>query len=68
LGRTVLYCDTDSVIYIQKVAEDSKVVTWNSLVDLINELDESGSGSFIQEFVSGGPKKLRVFRILPLCR
>jgi hypothetical protein len=56
LGRSVLYCDTDSDIYVQKVGEPPKVVTGDYLGDLTNELEEFGSGSFIQEFVSSGPK------------
>jgi hypothetical protein len=56
LGQSVLYCDTDSVIYVQKVGEPPKVVTGDYLRDLTNELEEFGSGSFIQEFVSGDPK------------
>jgi hypothetical protein len=56
LGRIVLYCDTDSVIYVQNAGEPPKVVTVDYLGDLTNELVEFGSGSFIQEFVSGGPK------------
>jgi len=56
LGKSVLYCDTDSVVYVQKVDEPPKVTIWDYLVDLTNELDEFGSGSFVDEFVSGGPK------------
>ena len=33
-----------------------KVKTGDYLGDLTNELQEYGYGSFIQEFVSGGPK------------
>jgi len=43
LGKTVLYCDTDSVSYNQ------------NLGDLTDEM-EFGSGSYIEEFVSGGPQ------------
>jgi len=53
---TVLYCDTDSVIYIQNVDEPSKVETGYYLGDLTDELEKFGSGSYIEEFVSGGPK------------
>jgi hypothetical protein len=56
LGRSVLYCDIDSVIYVQKVGKPPKVVTGDYLGDLTNDLKEFGSGPFIQEFVSGGPK------------
>jgi hypothetical protein len=51
-----LYCDTDSVIYIQKVNETPKGKKVDYLVDLTDELWEFGSGSYIEEFVSGGPK------------
>jgi len=53
---TVLYCHTDSVIYIQNVNETPKVETGYYLGDLTDELEEFGSGSYIEEFVSGGPK------------
>jgi len=56
LGQSVLYCDTDSVIFIQKVDEPPKVKKGDYLGHLTDELEEFGSGSFIQEFVSGGPK------------
>jgi hypothetical protein len=56
LGDSVLYCDTDSVIYIQNVGEPLKVETGYYLGDLTDELEEFGSGSYIEEFVSGGPK------------
>jgi hypothetical protein len=52
----VLYCDTDAVIYIQKLDEAPKVETRDFLGDLTDELEEFGSGSYIEEFVSGGPK------------
>jgi hypothetical protein len=47
LGRSVLYCDTDSVIYVQKVGKPPKVVTGDYLGDFTNELEEFVSGSFI---------------------
>jgi hypothetical protein len=56
LGKSVLYCDTGSVIYVQKVDEPTKVTIGDYLGDLKDELEEFGSGSFIDEFVSGGPK------------
>jgi hypothetical protein len=56
LDRSVLYCDTDSLIYIQKPGEDPKVKTGDYLGNLTNELEEFGQGSYITEFVSGGPK------------
>jgi len=53
LGESVLYCDTDSVIYVQKVDESPRVTTGDYLGDLTDELEEFGSGSFIGQFVSG---------------
>lgn len=55
LNRRVLYCDTDSVIFVSKNGE------WEPpcgkfLGDLTDELEEYGNGSYIQSFVSGGPK------------
>jgi len=67
LGKSVLYRDTDSVIYIQNVDESSKVETGDYLGDLTDELEEFSSGSYIEEFVSFGPK-LCIFCILPLDR
>jgi hypothetical protein len=55
LGESALYCDTDSVIYIQKVDEAPKVETGDYLGDLTDELEEFGSGCYIEEFLSGGP-------------
>jgi hypothetical protein len=56
LERSALYTDTDSVIYVQKPGEPSKVQTGDYLGDLTNELEEYGKDSYITEFVSGGPK------------
>jgi hypothetical protein len=56
LGESVLYTDTDSCIFVQKVSESPKVKTGDYLGDLTDELEEFGSGSYIEEFVSGGPK------------
>ena len=51
LGQTVLYCDTDSVFFVQKDNNSPKVKTGDYLGDLTNELEQYGTGSFIQEFV-----------------
>jgi hypothetical protein len=56
LEESVLYCDTDSVIYIQDVDEAPKVQTGDYQGDLTEDLEEFGFGSFIEEFISGGPK------------
>jgi hypothetical protein len=56
LGESVLYCDTDSVIYVHKVGMTQKVKTGDYLGDLTDELEEFGAGSYLEEYVSGGPK------------
>jgi hypothetical protein len=56
LGESVLYYDTDSLIYIDKVGKTPKVKTGDYLGDLTDELQDFGRGSYIEEFVSGGPK------------
>ena len=60
LGKSVLYCDTDSVIYIQNLYEPPKVETGYYFGDLTDELEEFGSGSYIERFVSGGPKNYAI--------
>jgi hypothetical protein len=56
LGESVLYCDTDSVIFVQKNNDSPWVKIGDYLGDLTNELEEYGSYSFIEQFLSGGPK------------
>ncbi|KAF2894175.1 hypothetical protein ILUMI_11998 [Ignelater luminosus] len=52
----VLYCDTDSVIYILKNGFEDLPVG-HFLGDLTDELEEEyGTGSYITQFASGGPK------------
>jgi len=53
LGERALYCDTDSLLYIQSEGEPCLVECGDRLGDMTNEL---GEGEFIKEFVSGGPK------------
>jgi len=65
LGQSVLYCDTASVIHVHKVDEPPKVKTGYYLGDLTNELEEFGSGSFVDQFVSGGPKNYAFSVICP---
>jgi len=67
LGEPVLFCDTDSVIFIQNVDEDPKVRTSDYPGHLTNELEEFAVLSFIEEFVSG-VQKLCVFCFLLLDR
>ena len=56
LGKSVLYCDTDSFIYIQNVDEPPKFEKGYYLCDLTDELKEFGCASYIDQFVSDGPK------------
>jgi hypothetical protein len=42
LGESVLYCDTDSVIYIHKVGEVQEVKTGDYLGDFTDELENLG--------------------------
>jgi hypothetical protein len=65
LGKTVLYCDTDSVIYIKKVDEARKVKT-DYLGDRTDELEAFGPLSFIPEFVPGGPKNYALSVFCPI--
>jgi hypothetical protein len=65
LKESVLYYDTDSAIYIQNVDEAPKVHTGDYLGEFTDELEEFGSGSFIEEFVSGGPKNYAFMVICP---
>jgi hypothetical protein len=44
------------VIYIHKAGQARKVKTEDYLGDLTDALEEYGPGSYIEEFVSGGPK------------
>jgi len=48
-----IYCDTDSVIYVQPKDEPSLIETGDKLGDMTSEMRPSES---ISEFVSGGPK------------
>ena len=56
LQKRVLYMDTDSVIYTQKSTE-SVIPTGNYPGEFTNELDD---GDLITEFLTAGPKKLRL--------
>jgi len=52
LRERAIYCDTDSVIYVQPKDEPSLIETEDKLGDMTFELRPSES---ISEFVSGGP-------------
>lgn len=51
----MIYYDTDSVLYIYK-QNLYRIPTGDYLGEMTDELAEYGPGSYIVEFVSGGPK------------
>jgi hypothetical protein len=53
VGDRVVYCDTDSVIYVRSEKPEENLVTGPFLGQMTNELKE---GENIVEFSSGGPK------------
>jgi len=53
LRESVLYCDTDPVIFVQKCGEPPAVTCGDKLGDMTNEFR---SDEYIKEFLSGGPK------------
>ncbi|KAK5650119.1 hypothetical protein RI129_001148 [Pyrocoelia pectoralis] len=55
LGSRVLYTDTDSIVYISRENEYEPEIG-EYLGDMTDELECYGPGSYITEFVSGGPK------------
>jgi hypothetical protein len=65
LGESVLYCDTDSAICVHKVCMTQKVKTGDFLGDLTDELEKFGACSYIEEFVSGGPRNYAVSVFAP---
>ena len=65
LGESLLYWDTDLVLYIQNVDETPKVKIGDYLSVVTDELEEFGSGSYIEEFVSGGPKNYAFWVFCP---
>jgi hypothetical protein len=67
LGESILYCYTDSVIFAQNI-QPQRVKTGDYLGDLTDELEEFGSDSYIQEFVSGGPKNYEFSLFCPSTR
>ena len=60
LKEKAIYCDTDSVIYIQKCGQPPAVTCGDKLEDMINEL---GPDEHIEDFVSGCPK-IYAFKIV----
>ncbi|XP_055387199.1 uncharacterized protein LOC129615842 [Condylostylus longicornis] len=55
LDNRVLYYDTDSIFYIRREGE-YEPHTGEFIGDMTNELESYGQGSYVTEFVSGGPK------------
>ncbi|XP_055389973.1 uncharacterized protein LOC129618958 [Condylostylus longicornis] len=55
LDNRVLYYDTDSIFYISREGE-YEPHTGEFIGDMTNELESYGQGSYVTEFVSGGPK------------
>ena len=55
LDRRVLYYDTDSVIYVSRVG-DQDLPIGSMLGELTDELSCIGLGTYINYFLSGGPK------------
>jgi hypothetical protein len=55
LEERVLYYDTDSILYISKDGE-YEPKTGTCIGEMTNELEVYGADSYINEFVSGGPK------------
>jgi hypothetical protein len=53
LQERALYCDTDSLLFIQDVRGPRLIECGDNLGDMTNELKP---GEYIDEFVSGGPK------------
>ena len=63
MQKRALYCDTDSVIYIQPIAETPLVTTGDSLGAMTSELKP---GFPIEEFVIGGPKNYAYRTVNPV--
>jgi hypothetical protein len=60
LQERALYCDTDSVLYVQRNNEQPLIKCADHLGDMVSELESS---KYIQEFVNGGPKNY-VYRLI----
>ncbi|XP_030762206.1 uncharacterized protein LOC115887022 [Sitophilus oryzae] len=56
VGDNAIYTDTDSVIYLSKAGQEEDIPLGNFLGEMTDELEGYGEGSYIDEFVSGGPK------------
>lgn len=56
LGTNILYCDTDSIIYVEELGMQYSPNIGSSIGQLTNEISEYGQDAYIEEFVSIGPK------------
>lgn len=56
IQTSVLYCDTDSIIYVERDTDTFTVPLGDNLGDLTNEVLDYGPNAYINEFVSGGCK------------
>jgi len=65
LGECVLYCETNSVIYTQKVGKSQKVKTGDYLGDLADELEDFGSASMPKSLCRVAAKTMRFCLFAP---
>lgn len=56
LGESVLYFDTDSIMFVDRVGSSYCPPTGEFVGDMTDELISLGPGSYIDEVVCGGPK------------
>ncbi|MCP4119726.1 MAG: hypothetical protein GY737_30855, partial [Desulfobacteraceae bacterium] len=64
VGESCLYYDTDSVIHVETNGQPH-IETGDFLGDMADELKDYGAGSYIREFVSGGPKNYGFIVVTP---
>ncbi|XP_055389326.1 uncharacterized protein LOC129618545 [Condylostylus longicornis] len=56
IGKNLLYCDTDSMIFVQHTDNEYDLKTGTLIGDLTNEFTSYGKNVYGTEFVSTGPK------------
>ena len=56
IPEKVLYCDTDSIIFIEDESNKGALKTGNFIGELTNEISSYGKNAYITEFASTGPK------------
>jgi hypothetical protein len=64
LVESELYCDRLGNLYAE-IGKTPKVITGVYPSDVTDELEEFGSGPYVEEFVSRGPQTLCVFCLFP---